>query len=135
MEARSRLRSLKCLTIVWVRGWRRSYDTGRGMRVSGMGNGSVRETSGETQSLGAALLSRIQAAFCKVKFERRTRQLKLCETLSLGEKRLLALVECGGRRFLIAATAQNISLLETLNATDDPEERSASLMDGEKSKP
>ena len=100
-----------------------------------MPNGSVPQTSEERQSLGATLVSRIQSAFSKVKFEKRTRQLKLCETLSLGEKRLLALVECGGRRFLIAATAQNISLLETLNAANDPEERGVSLTNGEKFKP
>src|SRR5580658_7015234 len=84
------------------------------------------ETRGERQSLGEALLGRIRALFSSVRIERRTRRLKLCETLSLGDKRLVALVECGNQRFLIAATAQNISLLEKLDvsgALDAPAER------------
>jgi flagellar biogenesis protein FliO len=105
------------------------------VKRSGMENGAIPRSSGETQSLGAALVSRIRGAFSKVSFERRTRQLKLCETLSLGDKRLLALVECGNRRFLIAATAQNISLLETLGLTDGPDVSDVSIGDGEKSKP
>src|SRR5271155_5631699 len=79
---------------------------------------------GEPQSFGAAIFSRIRSAFSEVRIQRRTRRLKLCETLSLGEKRILALVECENRRFLIAATAQNISLLETLSAPEEGGENS-----------
>jgi flagellar biogenesis protein FliO len=86
-----------------------------------MEKSSVPHSSGETPSLAENLLSRIRALFSSVRIERRTRRLKLCETLSLGDKRLLALVECGDRRFLIAATAQNISLLETLSVPDAPD--------------
>jgi flagellar biogenesis protein FliO len=100
-----------------------------------MENDTVTRSSGERQSLGAALVSRIRGAFSKVSFERRARQLKLCETLSLGDKRLLALVECGNRRFLIAATAQNVSLLETLGLADGQDVSLVSVADGEKSKP
>ncbi len=94
------------------------------MKISGTENASVPQSSGNGPSLGAMLLSRIRDAFSKVSFQRRTRRLKLCETLPLGDKRLLALVECENRRFLIAATAQNICLLETLDVPDGEEEKS-----------
>ena len=42
------------------------------------------------------------------------RRLHLCETLSLGEKRSLAVVEYERERFLVACTAQSISLLRCL---------------------
>jgi flagellar biogenesis protein FliO len=85
---------------------------------------SHRSEEGEPQSVGGALLSRIRAAFSEVSIHRRTRRLKLCETLSLGDKRIVALVECGNRRFLIGATAQNISLLEAMAIPDEDEEKS-----------
>ena len=91
------------------------------MRSLAMEKSSVPHTSGETPSLAETLLSRIRSVFSSVRIERRTHRLKLCETLSLGDKRLIALVECGNKRFLIAATAQNISLLETLTGPDAPE--------------
>ena len=102
------------------------------MRSLAMEKSSVPHSTGETPSLAETLLSRVRALFSSVRIERRTRRLKLCETLSLGDKRLLALVECGNRRFLIAATAQNISLLETLTVPDAPD---VSGERGENSKP
>jgi flagellar biogenesis protein FliO len=43
------------------------------------------------------------------------RRLRLCETLSLGEKRFIAVVEYGKQKFLLAGTPQNISLLQSLD--------------------
>jgi len=54
--------------------------------------------------------------FSSIRVRRRERQMHLCETLPLGEKRLLALVEVGKQRFLIAATNQSISLLHSFEA-------------------
>lgn len=45
---------------------------------------------------------------------RAPRRLRLVESLPLGEKRCLALVEVGGRQLLIGATATSISLLDRL---------------------
>ena len=89
-----------------------------------MENTASAPSSEEPKSLGATLVSRIMAAFSNVNIQRRPRSLKLCETLSLGEKRLLVLVECENQRFLVAATAQNISLLQTLSAPKDADEKS-----------
>jgi flagellar biogenesis protein FliO len=60
----------------------------------------------------AAILSRI---FSIAVSNRRERRLRLCETLSLGEKRFIAVVEYGKQKFLLAGTPQNISLLQSLD--------------------
>jgi flagellar biogenesis protein FliO len=73
----------------------------------------------EPKSLGASLLFRLRAAFSKVNIQRRPRSLRLCETLPLGEKRLLAVVECESQRFLVGVTAHNISLLQKLGVTEE----------------
>jgi flagellar biogenesis protein FliO len=80
--------------------------------------------SEEPKSFTASVMLRIRSIFSEVSIHRRPRRLKLCETLSLGEKRLLAVVECENQRFLLAATSQNISLLQTLGASGDGEEKS-----------
>jgi flagellar biogenesis protein FliO len=76
------------------------------------------ETSAEDSarpmgSLVASLWARINSSFLKIRVNRR-RALRLCETLSLGEKRLVAVVEFDNQRFLLAATQQNITLLQSL---------------------
>ncbi len=47
---------------------------------------------------------------------RRARRLRVRETISLGERRLVAIVECDEREFLVGATGQTISLLAPLGA-------------------
>lgn len=44
----------------------------------------------------------------------RRSKLKLCESLSLGEKRVLVVVECDHVRYLVGSTATNITLLSRL---------------------
>jgi flagellar biogenesis protein FliO len=63
------------------------------------------------QSLLAAIFRRIRSMALT---HRAARRLRVCETLSLGEKRLLAVVEYDSHKFLLAATPQNISLLHSL---------------------
>ena len=63
----------------------------------------------------ANVLSRFWKLLCSVKVRRHKRALELCETLPLGEKRLLAIVECDGHRLLVGATADSISLLLRLS--------------------
>jgi flagellar biogenesis protein FliO len=50
------------------------------------------------------------------KVRRRERRLCICETLPLGEKRFLAIVQIEGRRLLIGATHHSISVLERLDS-------------------
>jgi len=80
--------------------------------------GTVSNTSavGSEQGLGsflASLWAQISSALSKVTATR-NRGLRLCESLSLGEKRMLAIIECDHQRFLLAATPQSISLLQSL---------------------
>ena len=63
----------------------------------------------------SALWAALRTALRRVRCERRVRRLRLCETLPLGEKRLIAVVEVEGQRLLLAATAERISLLQTLS--------------------
>jgi len=75
---------------------------------------------GGARSPWASICLRLRAAFAGVKIQRRQRRLRLCETLSLGDKRLIALVEYENQRFLVGATPQRISLLQSLGpATDE----------------
>jgi flagellar biogenesis protein FliO len=50
---------------------------------------------------------------------RHVRHLALLETLSLGERRFLAIVRCGGERFLLGATGNSIALLTRLDAESE----------------
>ncbi len=54
---------------------------------------------------------------------RRQRSLQICETLPLGEKRFLAVVQFEGRRFLIGATNQSIALLDRLDSQAAPRQK------------
>jgi flagellar biogenesis protein FliO len=66
------------------------------------------------------LLVTLRNALRKVKVRRRERALQLCETLPLGERRFLIVVRFEGRRFLIGATNQSISLIERLDERGHP---------------
>jgi len=52
---------------------------------------------------------------------RPARQLRLCETLALGERRFLAVVEFERRKFLIGGTANSLALLSELSQTNGEE--------------
>ena len=74
----------------------------------------------ELQDLRGTLLgsvwTRLQALWASVRVQRRVRRLRLCESLSLGEKRVVAVVEFEDQRFLLAATPEHITWLRTLDA-------------------
>jgi flagellar biogenesis protein FliO len=89
-----------------------------------MENITVPQISEEPKSLAESLLLRVRALFSTVKISRRPRRLRLGETVSLGDKRIVAVIEYENQRFLVAATAQNISLLQTLDAAKDEDEKS-----------
>jgi flagellar biogenesis protein FliO len=73
-----------------------------------LGTEASPELRQETRSKAASLFDRIVSlAFAR----RQERRLRLCEMLSLGEKRFIAVVEYGQEKFLVAGTPQTISLL------------------------
>ncbi len=51
--------------------------------------------------------------------QRPKRRLRLAETLSLGEKRFLAIVQFQHQEFLVGGTGQSIALLAKLNVCAD----------------
>jgi flagellar biogenesis protein FliO len=82
----------------------------------------------ETQAHARAANPVLQ--FCRAAFERltqpalwkRRRELRVCETLSLGNRNFVAVVGYQDQRFLIAGTANSISLLADVtreHAVDD----------------
>lgn len=77
-------------------------------------------SAGRLGSLLAWLRANIGGALSKITTTR-NRGLRLCESLSLGDKRILAIVECDRQRFLLAATPQSISLLQTLGPAPSQE--------------
>ena len=50
-----------------------------------------------------------------VRIRRRERALTLCETVSLGDKRYVAVVQFERQRFLLGVTPQSVALLQTLD--------------------
>jgi flagellar biogenesis protein FliO len=63
----------------------------------------------------ARLRSLVADAARAVKIGRQERSLRVCETLSLGERRFLVVVQFGKQKFLLGSTSQSISLLQRLD--------------------
>ncbi len=63
----------------------------------------------------ARLWATVRDAARTVRMHRRERSLRVCETLSLGERRFLMVVQFEQRKFLIGTTSQSISLLQRLD--------------------
>lgn len=79
-----------------------------------MKNSSVLDSPSWQASPLSVLWARLLTAFKSVRIERRERRLRLCESLSLGEKRSITVIEFEEQRFLLAVTSGNISLLQSL---------------------
>ncbi len=74
----------------------------------------------QPSSLFSRFLLPVLTLLRSIKFQRRERFMHLCETLPLGEKRFLAIVQIEQQRFLIASTNQSISLLYRLEGSSQP---------------
>jgi flagellar biogenesis protein FliO len=61
------------------------------------------------------LFERLVCFLRKIKVRKRERSLRLCDSLALGEKRFITVVECEHHRFLLGVTSQSISLLHELD--------------------
>lgn len=81
------------------------------------------ESRSSWRSLMTLLWTRARTALAGVKVQRRQHRLRLCESLSLGDKSRIAVVEYNNQRLLIAVTSHNISLLQSLGSvsTDEKE--------------
>jgi len=65
------------------------------------------------QNIRRSLWESIAALAGRVKIRRNVRALRLEETLSLGDRRMLAIVEWKGEKLLLGVTTQQITLLES----------------------
>lgn len=65
------------------------------------------------------LLSRVWRSLGRrLRMKRRSQQLHVCEVAALGEKRFVAVVQCGRGRFLVGGGAGSVSLLSKLERED-----------------
>jgi flagellar biogenesis protein FliO len=89
----------------------------------------VAQSSDTAPKQRAATRSRIIAFLRRIcslaSVPRSERRLRLCETLSLGEKRFVAVVEYDRDKFLLAGTPENISLLQRLDVGPEKPDRGA----------
>ena len=51
--------------------------------------------------------------------QRAPRQLRLCESLSLGGNRMVAVIQYEGQKFMVGGSAHSVSLLARLGSTAD----------------
>jgi flagellar biogenesis protein FliO len=86
---------------------------------------SISETPQLQGSLMRTIWTQLRSAWQGVRIQRRQRRLRLSESVSLGEKRLIALVEFEGQRFLVAATSERISLLQSLGSASSEDTQAA----------
>jgi flagellar biogenesis protein FliO len=69
---------------------------------------------------GVGLLSRAWAWFrAKQLAQSSTRRLRVAETVSLGEKRFVAVIQVDGQQFLIGGGATSVNLLAKLDANGE----------------
>ena len=59
------------------------------------------------------------ASLPALRLRRAPRQLRLCESVSLGEKRLIAVIQYQNQCFLIGAGSQSVNLLSRLDTPAD----------------
>jgi flagellar biogenesis protein FliO len=89
-----------------------------------VGNGNLETAVGRIITALTACAARLQQGFKRRRSERR---LRLSETLSLGEKRFLAVVQFQHQEFLVGGTGSSIALLAKLDAPQvTPDSREAS---------
>jgi len=62
---------------------------------------------------------RIRLALAGVQVRRTPRRLRLCESLTLGEKRFVAVIEFETQRFLVGGGAGSVNLLAQLGESPD----------------
>lgn len=80
----------------------------------------IEEASLTTLRAPTGLLSRVWGWIRERRDTRSSsRRLRIAETVSLGEKRFVAVVQVDGRHFLLAGGPTNIALLAQLDANDD----------------
>ncbi|HEY0785273.1 MAG TPA: flagellar biosynthetic protein FliO [Acidobacteriaceae bacterium] len=75
----------------------------------------LRAAAGQVWSVGTLLWVRIEAIVAARRAAQRGRYLQLIETVSLGEKRFVAVVQVERARFLVGGGASGVALLARLD--------------------
>jgi len=68
---------------------------------------------------GSGLWRRIRQMRSRLHLRQLPRSLRVAESVSLGEKRLLAIVECDGQRFLVGGGSASVTLVARLAKEPD----------------
>ena len=66
-----------------------------------------------------SLWQRLSSLLPALRIGHAQRRLRLCESLSLGEKRLVAVIQFEGQQFLVGGSAHSVNLLARLGASPD----------------
>ena len=69
--------------------------------------------------LRLTLWKRVLSLFAAVRVGRKPRRLQLCESLALGEKRFVAVIQYEGQQFLIGGGSASLNLLARLGEAPD----------------
>ena len=69
-----------------------------------------------------SVLNNLRIGVRSIGHRRKQRSMRLCETLPLGDRRYLALVEVDGHRFLLGAAGNSLSLLARLSSPSETSE-------------
>ena len=88
---------------------------------------AVAEAENQPRQASATLLSRAWTWLQKSNKFSSAKQLRVAETVSLGEKRFVALIDVEGQKFLVGGGASGVSLLTQLDlahAADSPQSNS-----------
>lgn len=101
---------------------------GRNETVASRAGATTRRAISVRQKLGVLILRMFvvaRNAVRSVKISSKPKLLRLCETLPLGDRRALMIVQIERRRFLLAATSQSITLLQRLDEAAAPSSQSS----------
>jgi len=83
----------------------------------------IEPTIKELNSAGSLLhprwWTRVGQAFLQLRVRKVPRRLRLCESLSLGEKRLVAVIQYESQKFLVGGSAHSVNLLARLGEGPD----------------
>ena len=82
-------------------------------------NETVTESSHNPALLRPTWWERLLGLFASVRVGRKPRRLRLCESLSLGEKRFVAVIQYEGQQFLVGGGAGSLNLLARLGEAPD----------------
>ncbi len=92
----------------------------------------MNEAAGESLWSTVGSMFTVLATRVRKRLDRRrsARRLRLSETLSLGEKRFLAVVQFQQQEFLVGGTGNSIALLAKLNGPVEPDSHDAAQQAG-----